>query len=190
MPRRVAFLRGINVGRAKRIAMADLRSLFSDLGYADVGTLLNSGNVVFSAGSTRADRHSARIERAIQDLDEALRMMPEDADALSSRAFAYQQKGQSARALEDLDAALRLAPANAGALGNRGYIHYMMGDDERAIADATAALNIDARRAATWYLRGLARRRHGDASGGEADLSAARQLQPDVAERMLKIGLK
>jgi uncharacterized protein (DUF1697 family) len=44
----VALLRGINVGRAKRVAMADLRDLFTELGYTGVSTLLNSGNVVFS----------------------------------------------------------------------------------------------------------------------------------------------
>jgi uncharacterized protein (DUF1697 family) len=43
----VALLRGINVGRAKRIAMADLRKLVADLGFDDVRSLLNSGNVVF-----------------------------------------------------------------------------------------------------------------------------------------------
>jgi uncharacterized protein (DUF1697 family) len=47
----VALLRGINVGRAKRIAMADLRTLFVELGFDDPRTVLNSGNVVF--GSTR-----------------------------------------------------------------------------------------------------------------------------------------
>ena len=31
----VALLRGINVGKAKRVAMADLRALVEDLGYAD-----------------------------------------------------------------------------------------------------------------------------------------------------------
>jgi uncharacterized protein (DUF1697 family) len=45
----VALLRGINVGKAKRVAMADLRALLEELGYADVRTLLNSGNVVFTA---------------------------------------------------------------------------------------------------------------------------------------------
>jgi uncharacterized protein (DUF1697 family) len=47
--RRVALLRGINVGKAKRVAMADLRDLFEELGYEDVRTLLNSGNVVFTS---------------------------------------------------------------------------------------------------------------------------------------------
>jgi len=47
MPTRIALFRGINVGKAKRIAMAELKALFEDLGYARVRTLLNSGNVVF-----------------------------------------------------------------------------------------------------------------------------------------------
>lgn len=61
----VALLRGINVGRAKRIAMADLRALVTDLGYHDVQTLLNSGNVVFAVpAGTRSDI-AQRIEQAI-----------------------------------------------------------------------------------------------------------------------------
>ena len=45
----VALLRGINVGTAKRVAMADLRGVVAGLGYTGVRTLLNSGNVVFRA---------------------------------------------------------------------------------------------------------------------------------------------
>ena len=47
--RYVALFRGINVGRAKRIAMGDLRRLIEGLGFGNVVTLLNSGNVVFDA---------------------------------------------------------------------------------------------------------------------------------------------
>lgn len=61
-----ALLRGINVGRAKRIAMADLRRLFAELGYADVRTLLNSGNVVFAAKSPDAAGHALAIRGAIE----------------------------------------------------------------------------------------------------------------------------
>lgn len=62
--RQVALLRGINVGRAKRVAMADLRALVEELGYRDVRTLLNSGNVVFTASHGTA-RSSTRIEEAL-----------------------------------------------------------------------------------------------------------------------------
>ena len=59
--RHVALLRGINVGKAKRIAMADLRALVADLGYRDVGTLLNSGNVVFTAPGAGPEDAARRI---------------------------------------------------------------------------------------------------------------------------------
>jgi uncharacterized protein (DUF1697 family) len=64
----VAFLRGINVGRAKRVAMADLRAGVESLGYDGVRTLLNSGNVVFTApgaGTRVADDAASRIEEML-----------------------------------------------------------------------------------------------------------------------------
>src|SRR3954469_7016594 len=45
----IALLRGINVGKAKRVAMAELRALVEGLGYGDVRSLLNSGNIVFTS---------------------------------------------------------------------------------------------------------------------------------------------
>jgi uncharacterized protein (DUF1697 family) len=65
MQRYVALVRGINVGRAKRVAMADLRKLVSDLGYADVRSLLNSGNIVFSAASVPPADAATAIETAL-----------------------------------------------------------------------------------------------------------------------------
>ena len=54
MPKYVALFRGINVGKAKRIAMADLRALLQKMGCDEVRTLLNSGNAVFQSRSTSA----------------------------------------------------------------------------------------------------------------------------------------
>jgi uncharacterized protein (DUF1697 family) len=62
---RVALLRGINVGTAKRVAMAELRTLIEALGYGDVRTLLNSGNVVFTASREKPRDTATRIEKAI-----------------------------------------------------------------------------------------------------------------------------
>ena len=49
MPLYVALLRGVNVGRAKRVPMADWRALLEELGCEGVRTILNSGNAVFRA---------------------------------------------------------------------------------------------------------------------------------------------
>src|SRR5262245_27198653 len=80
----VALLRGINVGRAKRVAMADLRALVEKLGYGDVRTLLNSGNVVFSADATGARSATAKIEQGLEKkLGVSSRVIVVSADQLS-----------------------------------------------------------------------------------------------------------
>lgn len=61
-----ALLRGVNVGKAKRIAMADLRTIVEEAGYTRVRTLLNSGNVVFDGRTGEAARVAARLESAIE----------------------------------------------------------------------------------------------------------------------------
>ena len=65
MKRHVALLRGINVGKAKRIAMADLRTLMEGLGHVNVRTLLNSGNAVFDAKGGTPASHAAKLKAAI-----------------------------------------------------------------------------------------------------------------------------
>lgn len=63
--KQVALLRGVNnIGAARRVAMADLRVLFEGLGFRDVRTLLNSGNVVFSVPNRRGNVLT-RIEKAL-----------------------------------------------------------------------------------------------------------------------------
>lgn len=67
MPAFVALLRGVNVGGAKRVPMADWRALMAGLGYTRVVTLLNSGNAVFHApgGAGAAKRHAKAIAAAL-----------------------------------------------------------------------------------------------------------------------------
>jgi uncharacterized protein (DUF1697 family) len=63
----IALLRGVNVGRAKRLAMADLRDLVEGLGHTNVRTLLNSGNVVFDAHRVNVSKIAQSVEAAITD---------------------------------------------------------------------------------------------------------------------------
>ena len=80
----IALLRGINVGKAKRVAMADLRGLVEALGYDDVKTILNSGNIVFSAAHD-AVRAANRIEEAmVAELGVASRIIGLSSDELEN----------------------------------------------------------------------------------------------------------
>ncbi len=64
MPTHVALLRGINVA-GKKLAMADLRALMAELGYADVATYIQSGNAVFTSQETDTIRLADQLEQAI-----------------------------------------------------------------------------------------------------------------------------
>lgn len=59
----VALLRAINVAGRNLIAMASLRELFTDLGFAGAKTLLQSGNVVFDGGRKASSRLEEFLER-------------------------------------------------------------------------------------------------------------------------------
>jgi uncharacterized protein (DUF1697 family) len=63
----VALWRGINIGGAKRVAMADLRTLLQELGFEHVRTLLNSGNAVFTAPADAMGDAPLRIQQAVAD---------------------------------------------------------------------------------------------------------------------------
>jgi uncharacterized protein (DUF1697 family) len=51
----VAFLRGINVGGNTMVSMKDLAALCKDIGFEDVRTYLNSGNVIFTSSLTEGE---------------------------------------------------------------------------------------------------------------------------------------
>ena len=61
--RRIALLRGINLGPRKRVAMAELRELCTQAGLEEVATYVQSGNVVFSS-----DARPAKLETRLEEL--------------------------------------------------------------------------------------------------------------------------
>ncbi|MFD3926755.1 DUF1697 domain-containing protein [Streptomyces sp. NPDC058614] len=61
-----ALLRGINVGGAKKVPMAELRTLLEGLGYGGVRTYLQSGNAVLTAGHGDEESLAAELAQAIE----------------------------------------------------------------------------------------------------------------------------
>ncbi len=79
MSRFVVLLRGVNVGKGNRLPMAGFRSLLEALGFAEVRTLLNSGNAVVSSRHRSAAGHARAIGAALQvefDLDIHVIVLP------------------------------------------------------------------------------------------------------------------
>jgi len=62
----ISLLRGINVSGQKRLLMADLKALYEALGFEQVITYLQSGNVIFASPDEDRSEISAKIEKGIQ----------------------------------------------------------------------------------------------------------------------------
>lgn len=62
----IAMLRGINVGGHAKVSMADLRATFLGMGYGEVRTYIQSGNVLFDSSGTAAKLQTT-IEQGLED---------------------------------------------------------------------------------------------------------------------------
>jgi len=61
----VAFLRGINVGGKKLIKMEALRRVIESLGFKNVRTFIQSGNVIFESRETNRETLTAKVEKEL-----------------------------------------------------------------------------------------------------------------------------
>ena len=61
----VALLRAVNVSGKNKLSMSALRASLEGIGYRDVSTYIQSGNVVFKSTERKADVVAARVEAAI-----------------------------------------------------------------------------------------------------------------------------
>jgi uncharacterized protein (DUF1697 family) len=91
--RYVALLRGINVGGNTMIKMAELKMSFENLGFKNVASYINSGNLAFDAGKAAEEKLVAKIERRIkQDFGLDIQVMVRDRaaieDVLANNPFA------------------------------------------------------------------------------------------------------
>ena len=67
MKRYVALLRGINVGGKNKISMAELKKGVEALGFSEVRTYLNSGNIIFSSASDDKDVLVNKMKGMVRD---------------------------------------------------------------------------------------------------------------------------
>ena len=67
MPTYISILRGINVSGQKKILMADLKALYEELGFSNVQTYIQSGNVVFEYKETTPEKLQEMIFNKIQN---------------------------------------------------------------------------------------------------------------------------
>src|SRR5690348_234931 len=64
--RYIALLRGINLGGANQMKMGDLKAIFSTLGFDNVKSYINSGNLAFDTKKTSENKLIDKIESAVE----------------------------------------------------------------------------------------------------------------------------
>lgn len=97
--RYIALLRGINVGGHTMIKMAELKTVFEDLGFKNVFTYINSGNLAFdvrsppvSKGLSLESKLVSKIEKAIgkafgKEIPVMVRAQESFSDVLANNPF-------------------------------------------------------------------------------------------------------
>ncbi len=111
----------------------------------------------------------------------------ERAIAFNHRGIAYIRKGSYNLAILDFDQAIRIKQDDSEALNNRGIAYANNGDYDSAIADFTKSILLNPRNALALYARGIAKQNIRDAAGAEADKTAAREIDPEVAGKVMNL---
>jgi uncharacterized protein (DUF1697 family) len=118
MPRFVALLRAVNVGGANRISMAELRAVVGAVGFSDVSTYIQSGNVLFEA----KEKAEAKVK---EPLEQALaRRLKNDITVLL-------------RTPAQLRATVKGAPFAGGSAQAKAYVTFLDQPTRRAVPSGT-----------------------------------------------------
>lgn len=153
MPTYIAMLRGINVSGQKIIKMERLRASFEGLGFTDVKTYVQSGNVVFKAPKISADSLAKKIAKEILDeygfdvsilvrtpaeLENVLKHNPLAAEAGAEDAPLYVTflSGVAPKGGEELLKPLATAAEKFVISGSEIYLHYPKGYAETKLSNA------------------------------------------------------
>jgi tetratricopeptide (TPR) repeat protein len=87
--------------------------------------------------------HLGQHQRAIDDINQAIKIKPDDSDNFYLRGFAYRALGQNQRAVEDSTQAIGLEPDFAAAYANRAFAQKSLGNVGQAQSDARRAKELD-----------------------------------------------
>ena len=134
----VAFLRAINVGRANRVPMGDLRVALADAGFTDVATYLQSGNVVLRSTKRSPAAVATGVERLVSaefgvDIDVMARTAAQLAKIAAKNPLAP-------RPADSAGLHVAFLKARPGAAAKRAFSGRTFGDDEFVIRDTEVYL--------------------------------------------------
>ena len=126
--------------------------------------------------------HHGDVERALGDLNEAIRLAPREADSYLIRAEVWRAKGDHGKALADCDAVLRLDPKSVRALVLRASIWADNKEYDKAIADYSEVIRRDPQVVPAYFGRAAVQGEKGEIDKAIADLGTAIHLNPELPD--------
>ena len=127
---------------------------FSNIQRADAPYLTLDAEEYFRSGSKAGQR--GQYSEAIQDLNKALKLEPDYADAYFLRSHAYITQGRHDEAIQDLNKVIELKPDDIDAYFLRGHTYIIQGKHIEAIQDFNKAFGLNPTDPRPCYARGLA----------------------------------
>ncbi len=127
-------------------------------------------------------------DKAIANLDEAIRLDPESIYAYFKRGKAKSNLGDYKGAISDYDKAIELNPENVINYINRGLSSDHLGDHKDAISDYDKAIELNPERVVNYINRGYAKLKLGDYKGAISDYDKAIELNPQHAAAYINRG--
>jgi tetratricopeptide (TPR) repeat protein len=141
------------------------------------GVVLNHASLAL-AYRNRGNDYAAKgdLDKAIADLNEAIRLDPNDADARYDRGLTLGEKSEWDKAIADYGEAIRLKHDFADAYYERGVAHGEKGEWDKAIADYSQAIRLEPSDGEAYYNRGLAYNKIGEKAKAGEDFAKAKEL--------------
>jgi tetratricopeptide (TPR) repeat protein len=134
--------------------------------------------------------HKGEYDRAIADLNEAIRLDPKNAHAFSNRGIAWRHKGDFERAVADYDEAIRLDPREPDYWNNRCWARATANRDlQQALADCNEALRLKPDEANTMDSRAFVYLRLDRLDEAIADYDAVLKINPKLPASLYGRGL-
>lgn len=143
-----------------------------------------SGRELSVAYAGRAGGYKAKGEydKALADIDEAIKLQPGFGELFYNRGVINAAAGRSEEAMKDYNEALRLKPDLVVALSNRAGIYESKAQFQRAFEDRDQAVKLKPDYAKGYYNRGTDLLKMRQFDRAISDFDQAIKLQPDFAE--------
>jgi len=158
----LAFVKALSLGpkeQTAQLADAGLQEVNDDYKQcrtgSDDGAIAACGRVIaagklgsYALANAYSDRGGAlvdkmQIDRAIADLNEAIKLNPNLVTAYINRGYANQAKKDNKAAIDDFSKSLELNPRNSAVHAQRGQAYAALGDADHAISDLVTALSLN-----------------------------------------------